>query len=212
MATALGIFLALAIGYCLGVVGRRRTFNYQNEGEELVRRTVLANFNSGDYHLMNHITLSAVGGTTQVDHILVSRFGVFVIETKNYNGWIFANPSNGTWTQVLFRAKFKFQNPIIQNRRHVQAVRTLLDFLPQDAIQSAVVFVGEAEFKTDVPSGVYDLGGFVTHVGSCTNELMSMNRMHFCVGRLEAARYAISSKTDVEHIENIERKHGRKTY
>ena len=45
---------------------------------------------------MNHVTLRMDGGTTQVDHILVSRFGVFVIETKDYSGWIFANESELT--------------------------------------------------------------------------------------------------------------------
>src|SRR6266542_5098071 len=49
---------------------------------------------------------------TQVDHILVSSFGVFVIETKDYKGWIFADAKQANWTQVLFRHKFTFQNPI----------------------------------------------------------------------------------------------------
>ena len=105
----------------------------------------------------NHITLNHGSSTKQIDHVLVSRYGVFVIETKNYKGWIFANPKHDSWTQVLFRAKFKFQNPIHQNLRHVNAVKELLDFLPEHAIKSAVVFTGVAEFKSDLPTGVYIL-------------------------------------------------------
>jgi hypothetical protein len=60
---------------------------------------------------MNHVTLQLTDGTTQIDHILVSRFGVFVIETKDYKGWIFADATRANWTQVLFKVKFKFQNP-----------------------------------------------------------------------------------------------------
>ena len=71
-----------------------------------------------------HVTLCLKDGTTQIDHILVSRFGVFIIETKDYKGWLFANASQGTWTQVLFKYRFTFQNPIFQNARHVRAVRT----------------------------------------------------------------------------------------
>lgn len=42
------------------------------------------------YHRMNNVTLPlASGGSTQIDHIIVSRYGIFVIETKNYKGWIF---------------------------------------------------------------------------------------------------------------------------
>lgn len=199
------IFLALAIGYLLG---RYRTSSFQNRGEARVCRELQANFSGPDFHLLNHITLKIKDGTTQIDHILVSRFGVFVIETKDYKGWIFANAKHATWTQVLYRVKFKFQNPIFQNMRHVRAVEELLQFLPSEAIKSAVVFTGSAEFKTDMPSGVYTLSGLIDHLKSTTEEVMSVNRVQFCVGRLETARLAITGQTDVEHVKSLQRKHG----
>ncbi|MDZ7937133.1 MAG: nuclease-related domain-containing protein [Rhodoferax sp.] len=156
---------------------------------------------------MNHVTLQLKDGTTQVDHILVSRFGVFVIETKDYKGWIFANPKQAKWTQVLFKAQFKFQNPILQNFRHVRAVQDLLDFLPPSAIQSVVVFTGEAEFKTEVPQGVFDLPRFIDYLREQTVEVMSLNRLQFCVGRIETSRLAISGKTDVEHVQSLAQRH-----
>jgi hypothetical protein len=82
------IFLAVLVGYLLG---RYRASSFQNRGEALVRRELQANFSGTDFHLLNHITLKIKDRTMQIDHILVSRFGVFVIETKNYKGWIFAN-------------------------------------------------------------------------------------------------------------------------
>jgi len=161
---------------------------------------------------MNHVTLKLEDGTTEVDHILVSRFGVFVIETKDYKGWIFANAMQTSWTQVLFARRFKFQNPIFQNNRHVRAVRCLLDFLPPGAIKSVVVFTGEAEFKTEVPQGVFSISGVVDYLREHTVEVMSLNRVQFCVGRLETARLAISGKTDVDHVQSLERRHGGPTY
>jgi len=205
MVTIFYLLLALAIGYFLG---RYRASSFQNRGEALVRREIQAKLSSLDFHLLNHITLKIKDGTTQVDHILVSRFGVFVIETKDYKGWIFANAKHATWTQVLYRVKFKFQNPIFQNMRHVRAVEELLDFLPPEAIKSAVVFTGSAEFKTDMPSGVYTLPGLIDHLKSATEEVMSLNRVQFCVGRLETARLAITGQTDVEHVKSLQRKHG----
>lgn len=196
---------ALAVGYGLG---RYRASSFQNRGEALVRREIQANFSGPDFHLLNHITLKIKDGTTQIDHILVSRFGVFVIETKDYKGWIFANAMHATGTQVLYRVKFKFQNPIFQNMRHVRAVEELLDFLPPETIKSAVVFTGSAEFKTDMPSGVYTLEGLIDHLKSSTEEVMSLNRVQFCVGRLETARLAITGQTDLEHVKSLQRKHG----
>ena len=206
------VFSALAVGFLLGYWQRRVVdeHNFQNLGEELVARTLQRHFKANDYHLLNHITLKQRGGTTQVDHILVSRFGVFVIETKDYTGWIFANPEHVTWTQVTFNDKFKFQNPIHQNYLHVKAVQELLDFVPASVIQSVVVFVGDAEFKTDMPSGVFTLPKLVDHLKSCTDEVLSLNRVQFCVGRLETARLAVSSKTDIEHVQDLRRRHGLK--
>jgi hypothetical protein len=205
------ILFALAVGFVIGryrANAAYRASRFQNRGEALLSRVALTNFGPPDYHLMNHVTLQLKDGTTQVDHILVSRFGVFVIETKDYKGWIFANAKHANWTQVLFKVKFKFQNPILQNFRHVCAVQDLLDFLPPGAIKSAVVFTGEAEFKTEVPQGVFTLSGFIDFLHEQTVEMMSLNRVQFCVGRLESARLAISGKTDVEHVQSLERRHG----
>jgi hypothetical protein len=205
------IIVALVVGF---VIGRYRTYRalaFQNYGEELLSRVTLTNFGPPDYHLLNHVTLQLEDGTTQVDHILVSRFGVFVIETKDYKGWIFANAKQAYWTQVLFHMKFKFQNPIRQNFRHVLAVQGLLDFLPPGAIKSVVVFTGEAEFRTEIPPGVFSLSGLIEYLREQTVEVMSVNRVQFCVGRLETARLAISGQTDVEHVQSLERRRGNAT-
>lgn len=204
---------AVAVGF---VIGRRRAIRIggwrlpriQNTGEALVSRVLRSHFRPPDYHLMNHVTIRMDDGTTQVDHILVSRFGVFVIETKHYTGWLFANAGGRTWTQVRFKARFRFQNPILQNKRHVRAVQGLLDFLPPDAIKSVVVFSGDAEFKTELPQGVVTIGQLAEYLRQQTNEVMSLDRLQVCVGRLETARLAISAETDVEHMQSLARRHG----
>lgn len=200
---------ALAIGCLLGYgVGRYRVRLFQNRGEALVSRAIQANFSPPDYHLLNHVTLNLKAGTTQIDHILVSRYGVFVIETKAYKGWIFANPAHAQWTQVLFSRKFKFQNPITQNRLHVRVVKELLDFLPATAIHSLVVFAGRAEFKTERLHGVLRVSELVDHLQGYTDEVLSANRVQFCVGRLETARLAVSGQTDLAHVTYLQRRHG----
>ena len=207
----IALALALAISYAVGRFhARYRTSTFQNRGEALVSHELQSNFNGPDYHLLNHITLKLKDGTTQIDHILISRFGVFVIETKDYNGWIFANAKQAAWTQVLYRQKFKFQNPIFQNMRHVEAVKNTLDFLPSSCIQSLVVFTGDAKFKTDIPLGVFTVSKLIKYLQHHTDEAMSLNRLQFCVGRIETARLAISREIDLEHVKNLERRHSGK--
>jgi restriction system protein len=158
---------------------------------------------------MNSVTLPTGNGTTQIDHILISRFGVFVIETKHYKGWIFGDASNPKWTQVVFRKKSRFQNPIHQNYKHVTTVRDTLDFLPAEDVRSVVVFTGDAEFKTSRPEGVLLFDELISHIQSFREERISENRVQFCVGRLETIRRIISGRTDVEHLVYLDSKFGR---
>jgi len=199
---------ATLLGFLLGRTGAWRPPVFQNRGEALVSRELAVNFGHPDYHLLNHVTIGMADGTTQIDHILVSRFGVFVIETKDYRGWLFAGEADSKWTQVLFHYKFRFQNPLFQNARHVQAVQELLDFLPRDAVKSVVVFAGEAEFKTATPARVVLLEQLADYIGGHSQPVMSLNRMQFCVGRLETARLALTRETDLAHVEGLARRYG----
>jgi Nuclease-related domain len=205
------VVAALAIGFALGrfqTYAQTRVF--QNRGEARLSRALTVRFAGPDYHLLNHVTLRLGNETTQIDHVLVSRFGVFVIETKDYKGWIFGSPDDRYWTQVFRRAKFRFQNPIRQNYKHARAIQDLMEFLPADVIRPVVVFTGNAEFKTSVPDGVFTLAGFLAYVERQAAEVISINRVQFCVGRLETARLSITKETDIEHVQGLRRRYGSK--
>lgn len=88
----------LVIGYSLRSY---RRYRFQNKGEALVRDALVSQLPPDSWHVLNNITLKLEKGTTQVDHILVSKFGVFVIETKHYSGWIFGDENSKEWTQVI---------------------------------------------------------------------------------------------------------------
>ena len=79
-----------------------------------------------EYTLLHNVTIPSREGTTQIDHVVLSRFGIFVIETKNMSGWIFGNDRDSHWTQTFRGPKLRFQNPLHQNYAHVRALETLL--------------------------------------------------------------------------------------
>lgn len=54
-----------------------------------------------DYHVLDDIVLNTKKGTTQIDHIVVSKYGIFAIETKNYRGEIYGNDDRQQWTQII---------------------------------------------------------------------------------------------------------------
>lgn len=196
---------AFVVGY---VLGRLHRVSAVNHGEALVRRALLQRFSGEGYHLLNNLTLPIADGTTQIDHVLVSTRGIFIIEVKHYSGWIFANEKSPKWTQVIFKVKNSFQNPLRQNYLHFKTVEKVLDFLPPEIIRSIVVFTGTAEFKTKRPEGVLLLDELNDYIGSYSDNSISINRVAFSVGRLECARYQITEQTDVDHQRHLERKFG----
>lgn len=84
--------------------------------------------------------------TTQVDHIVTSPYGIFVIETKHFNGWIFGNERSRYWTQVIYKRKEKFFNPIWQNAGHVKALMNYLE-MDKESFLSIVAFSNQSTFK-----------------------------------------------------------------
>lgn len=199
--------LAAVLGYA---IRSRRDYWYSNQGEALVRRVLVEHLPPESWHLLNNVTLQLEGGTTQIDHVLVSRFGVFVIETKHYKGWIFGDEKSKQWAQVIFKRKHRFQNPLHQNYKHLRAVQALLDFLPPEQVIGVVVFTGVAEFKSRQPAGVYSLGTLLPYLRGFEQVHLSENRMQFCVGRLEHKRMALTRETDIEHRANLEMRRKRK--
>lgn len=116
--------------------------------------------NGNVYRDVNNVTICTSNGTTQIDHIIVSRYGIFVIETKNMEGWIFGSEKDAQWTQSLYGNKFRFQNPLRQNYRHVKALEEFLK-LPSGMFHSVVCFVGQTcRLKTPLPENVLCGGPF----------------------------------------------------
>ena len=198
--------LSLILGFALGRFRRRAV---ENSGEAQVRKALAKYCQSRDAHVLSNVTLRLEDGTTtQVDHVLVSTKGVFVIETKHYKGWIFGSAKSKVWTQTIYKEKNKFQNPIHQNYKHVKAVEKLLDFLEPSSIHNIVVFSGEAVFKTQKPNNVFYLKELISAIDGYPDDVLSLNRVQFCVGRLEYQRLALTHQTDVEHKASLIRKFG----
>jgi hypothetical protein len=208
MLDVLVIGVALAVGFVLGRWRSRHLM--EHVGEAAVRRLLTRAFQTDSYHLLNNVTLPTADGTTQIDHILVSSAGVFVIETKHYSHWLFADSKSRQWTQVLAGGKkFQFQNPLQQNYKHLKVVQSLLGFIAHDAFYPVVVFTGSAKFKTSKPEGVFTPSQLVSYINSKQDTKLTSEQLRGAIGQLEHARYLISKETDIEHQANLEQKFGR---
>ena len=103
-------------------------------------------------------------GLTQVDHAVVSPFGIFVIETKHKTGAIHGAEHQAQWTQTFGSGgESAFPNPIWQNRLHLRALAQFLN-LPESKFHSVIYFLAVNGFQTELPSYVIDggLAGYIT--------------------------------------------------
>jgi restriction system protein len=154
------------------------------------------------YHLIKNVTLPTEDGTTQIDHIIVSKSGVFVIETKNMKGWIFGSPNQKQWTQKIFKHTKKFQNPLHQNYKHSKTLEGCLDIDPK-SIFSVIVFIGDSTFKTKMPENVTYAGGCVRYIKSQKEELLSHQEVTEIVEKIESGRLKRGLKTNIEHVAHV---------
>jgi restriction system protein len=111
----------------------------------------------GVYHCFDNLIIQTPRGTTQIDHVIVSRHGIFVIEAKNRTGWIFGNANDRYWTQIKFHQKDQFPNPLHQNYGHMKALGEFLK-VPVGKMHSIVVFWGRCKIKTPMPDNVMTWG------------------------------------------------------
>jgi hypothetical protein len=109
-------------------------------GESRVRK-VLSHLNSHSYTVFNNVLLKVNDQTSQIDHVVISEYGVFVLETKNYSGWIAGKEFDKSWTRISRgQIKSKMINPVRQNWGHVQTLKEIFSEFPQVNYISIVVF------------------------------------------------------------------------
>lgn len=153
-----------------------------------------------EYKRFHDVIIPTQNGSTQIDHLLISRFGIFVIETKNINGWIFGNEKSKQWTQSLYGKKYKFQNPLHQNYRHTKALATYLN-TDHENIHSVVFFIGDnSELKTDLPKNVMT-HGLSAYIKSFQQNVYSASELNaFEQQIIKLQELGISTK---EHVVNL---------
>lgn len=129
-------------------------------GEERVYKILLEL--SDEYHIFNDVILDTGKRTTQIDHIVVSKYGVFAIETKNYRGEIYGNDDQDYWKQIIvtkvtyrrnpfktytYVTKNQLYNPVKQSLAHVYVIKQKLTDWSWLPVVPIVVFCGNAYLK-----------------------------------------------------------------
>ncbi len=171
-------------------------------GEFLVNK-LLSQLPASHYTLMKDVTLPTEEGTTQIDHIVVSKFGLFVVETKNMKGWIFGSKSQKQWTQKIYRHTSKFQNPLHQNYKHVKTLESLLS-IDSSKLHSVIVFIGDSTFKTDMPNNVTYARGCLDYIKQYIQPVFTDSEYLQIIEAITEVKLKKGVVTDLKHRKHIE--------
>lgn len=152
--TAFGLYtLALiCIPVIYIIIGYKRAKSYKErkgkKGESVV--SGILNKLGNNYIVIDDLVISHNNVTTQIDHIVLSKFGIFIIETKNLDGWIFGKESDKYWVQNIWGNKYSFYNPIIQNHGHIIALNNILPRYTENQYVSIIAFSPFCELKNKI--------------------------------------------------------------
>ena len=160
------------------------------------------------YRRFHNVIIPTKNGTTQIDHVLVSPYGLFIVETKNIKGWIFGSENQPKWTQTLFRKKHSFQNPLRQTYRQKKILAEYLN-LDESFVHTVVYFVGDCKFKTLLPANVINSGlsKYIKNFQNCTLFPGDVDRVTRALEQHEAQ----SSLTTRDHVRSLRERHASNT-
>ena len=160
-----------------------------------------------EYRILNDIYLPLPDGTTtQIDHIVVSQYGVFVVETKTYSGWIFGDEKSKDWTQSIYRKKSRFQNPMRQNYKHICALADNLG-IDKSYFTGVVAFTGDCTFKTDMPDGVVYSRRAADYIRSCNTPRIKASQVGELADAIAEWQGTVSEERKSSHVANLRKRH-----
>lgn len=154
------------------------------------------------YIVLNDIMIKDQNGTHQIDHIILSNYGIFVVEMKNYYGLIKGKEQDNKWYQYLGKFKNRFMNPIHQNYGHIKVLSNMLK-IDEKYFISIICFSNQAKVAVNCKTTVTQLDYLI-------NEIKKYNEIILDININEIKNSILSNnitdkKIRKQHIKNIHR-------
>ena len=170
-------------------------------GEKRVAH-ILKKLPEDKYKVINNLLITNNGQTTQIDHIVISVYGIFVIETKTYKGWIYGGENSDYWTQNIYGNKYQLRNPIHQNYGHIKAIKNILSEYPGIPYISIIAFSRQARLNISSNTHVIYWNQIRPIIDQFENRIMTERQVELITNLLLASNID-SRETRKEHIKSV---------
>ncbi|BBN83477.1 hypothetical protein PA25_34620 [Pseudoalteromonas sp. A25] len=104
------------------------------------------------YTLTGKVYFFADGKMHQIDELVVSKFGIFVVQYQRQAGAIWEDAHSDLWTQSIDDERYYFDNPMTELSQKIKWVKGLLDV--EHHVDGCVVFPNDVHFRTEMPEQV----------------------------------------------------------
>lgn len=174
---------------------------------ELLVRLRLKQLDESSYTIINDVLIKTAEGTTQIDHIVVSEFGIFVIETKHMTGKIYASDHAEHWKAYYGKRCRKLFNPFRQNYGHVKNLESLLT-APAEVFKPILVFIKKSRLtlkRKDVKNTLLYHTELVKHIRSVTDKCITPEQKLIYINQLNTANIR-NTKNMHKHVKYVKSK------
>jgi len=127
-----------------------------------VNKYLMKHLPVSDYTLYSKISLPIPGGMADIDELILSPYGIFVLTCQPQTGRIYADTTSEVWTEQLGKNRSNFNNPCRQLPLKIAGVKQLFGL--EEHIQGLVVFDQEADFRTNMPCNVFQTGQLLAKI------------------------------------------------
>lgn len=134
-------------------------------------KKALNKLSKNNYKIINNLFISVNGITHQIDHVIISHYGIFSIETKQYNGYITGNKYDKNWVRHAGKNKYYYINPIRQNYGHCKALSELLN-MDESKIFNIVCIPSNAKLKIEHDGEIVRYNTIVEKILSFKKEVL----------------------------------------
>jgi restriction system protein len=172
-------------------------------GKAMIKLAVRLFLDKKVYHLINNITLPDEGESTLFDSIIVSPYGLFVIEANNMKGLISSGEYQEIWTQTVSKSIHRFRSPLHQTTGKAAMLQVWLG-LESDKVFPITVFVGDCIFTSPMPDNVIHDGGYIRYIKSKTKPLLSNAEVQQIICQLTKGRLKPTTHTHIQHMSHVQ--------
>lgn len=172
------------------------------EGEQAVNK-VLSSLGS-NYVNMKTIMLKTKSGSTELDHVVVSIYGIFVVETKNYSGTVIGDDKYKNWKHYDRSGKEReFYSPIKQNAGHIGTLKRAIN-QDESVFIPIVVFSGSAEVKVTAKTPVVKLDQLSKTVKSYKKKIFTKTEVKSIVKEIKSNNMdsMMARKQHIKHVKS----------